>query len=76
MNKGSAIKCVQVCWEVDDMNMKREIHGLKSALDFFGLKDGVIVTHDQSDLFELDGTMIKVMPVWEYIQKINHKLKP
>ncbi len=73
MNKGRAIKCVQVCWEVDDMNMKREIHGLKSALDFFGLKDGVIVTHDQSDLFELDGTMIKVMPVWEYIQKINNK---
>ncbi len=33
------------------MNMKREIDGLISALDFFGLNEGVIVTHDQTDFF-------------------------
>ncbi len=29
MNKGRAIKCAQVCWEVDDMNMKRKMHAKK-----------------------------------------------
>lgn len=67
MNKGRAIKCVQVCWQVDDMNMKREIQGLKSALDFFGLKDGVIVTYNQTDLFEIEGISIKLTPAWKYM---------
>ena len=67
MNKGRAIKCVQVCWQVDDMNMKREIQGLKSALDFFGLKDGVIVTHNQTDLFEIESVSVKLIPAWKYM---------
>ncbi len=66
-NKGRAIKCVQVCWHVDDMNMKREIHGLKSALDFFGLKEGVIVTYNQTDIFEIEGISIKLTPAWKYM---------
>jgi hypothetical protein len=50
-----------------DMNMKREIHGLKSALDFFGLKEGVILTYNQTDLFEIEGVSIKLTPVWKYM---------
>ena len=67
MEKGKAVACIQVCWQVDDMNMKREISGLKTALDYFGLQGGVIVTHDQSDLFEVDGVTIKVVPAREYM---------
>ena len=66
-NKGKVIKCIQVCWHVDDMNMKREIYGLKSALDFFGLKDGVLVTHEQTDLFEIEDISIKLVPAWRYM---------
>ncbi|MFZ5431887.1 MAG: ATP-binding protein [Bacteroidota bacterium] len=67
MEKGKAVACIQVCWKVDDMNMKREISGLKTALDYFGLREGIIVTHDQSDLFEVDGTTIKVVPAREFM---------
>jgi len=67
MNKEKAIKCIQVCWQVDDMNMKREIYGLKSAIDFFGLKDGVVLTHDQTDLFEIEGISIKLIPARKYM---------
>lgn len=67
MEKGKAVACIQVCWKVDDMNMKREISGLKTALDYFGLQEGIIVTHDQSDLFEVDGTTIKVVPAREFM---------
>ena len=67
MDKGKPLKCVQVCWQVDDMNMKREIHGLKSALDFFGLKEGVILTHNQTDLFDIEGTIVKLIPACYYM---------
>jgi len=49
------------------MNMERELQGLKSALDFFKMKEGVIVTHDQTDLFESDGTIIRLIPAWKYV---------
>jgi len=44
------------------MNMERELQGLKSALDFFKMKEGVIVTHDQTDFFETDGAIIRLIP--------------
>ncbi len=67
MNKNQVAECIQVCWQVDDMNMKREINGLISALNFFGLSEGVIVTHDQTDFFEIEGISIKLIPSWEYM---------
>jgi hypothetical protein len=67
LNKGIVIQCIQVCWQVDDMNMKREVFGLKSALDFFGLKEGVIVTHSQTDLFDIEGTTVKLIPAFKYM---------
>jgi predicted AAA+ superfamily ATPase len=67
LNKGIVIQCIQVCWQVDDMNMKREVFGLKSALDFFGLKEGVIVTHSQTDLFDIEGTTVKLLPAFKYM---------
>jgi predicted AAA+ superfamily ATPase len=48
------------------MNMDRELNGLKIALDYFKMKEGTIVTHNQTDLFEKDGTTIKLIPAWKY----------
>lgn len=67
MEKEKVTKCIQVCWRVDEMNMQREIFGLKNALDFFGLKEGIIVTHDQADLFEFEGFSVKLIPAWKYM---------
>ena len=67
MNKGKADSCVQVCYRIDDLNMKRELYGLKSALDYFGMKEGVIVTHNQTDLFEYEGVTIKIIPAWKFM---------
>gem|GEM_PF-2521848 len=49
-------------YNLNDMNMERELQGLKSALDFFKMKEGVIVTHDQTDFFETDGAIIRLIP--------------
>jgi predicted AAA+ superfamily ATPase len=67
MKKDKSVSCIQVCYKVDDMNMNRELQGLRAALEFFGLREGVIVTHDQSDVFELEGITIKFVPAWKYM---------
>jgi predicted AAA+ superfamily ATPase len=56
----------QVCWQLDQENMDREIAGLTEAMDFFGLKSAVIITIDQSDQFILKGKTIRVLPFYEW----------
>ena len=40
--------------------MRRELDSLKSALEYFEMKEGVIVIHNQTDLFEDEGVTIKL----------------
>ena len=68
MNKGAVVNCVQVCYRIDDLNIKREMEGLKHALNYFGLNEGVIITHNQSDLFEDEGLTVKLIPAWEFMR--------
>lgn len=67
MNNGKASGCIQVSYRIDDLNMKRELEGLKSAMDFFGMQEGVIVTYNQSDLFDYEGALIKLIPAIKYL---------
>ncbi len=73
MNKAIAIQCIQVCYEINDMNMEREFNGLKQALNFFNKTKGIIVTYNQSDRFEADGFEIELIPAFEFLfsEKIN-----
>lgn len=48
-DKRNAFHAVQVCWQLDDENRRREFDGLQSALRRFGLKSGTIVTFEQID---------------------------
>ena len=34
-NKGKALQCIQVCHNVNDMNLERELKGLKNAMEVF-----------------------------------------
>jgi len=68
MDNNRIQQCVQVCYEVDDMNMEREITGLKQSLLYFELKKGVIVTHNQSDVFDDGELEIRLVPAYEYLQ--------
>lgn len=44
----------QVCHDLNDMNLHREINGLFQAMDFFKKKKGYIITLNQTDLFTKD----------------------
>ena len=57
---------IQVCYELHRDNQEREIQGLMSALSFFNLKEGIILTINQSDLIITDGYKIKIIPAYQF----------
>ena len=63
---GGKPQCVQVCWDLTRDNEDREIAGLLSALDFFSLSDGTILTADTSDRILKDGKSIQVVPAHQF----------
>jgi predicted AAA+ superfamily ATPase len=65
--KGVIRAAAQVCLALDDLNRKREIDGLSMAMKAFGLKEGVIITMDEEDSFEMDGRKVSVMPAWKWM---------
>ena len=65
--RGKAEELIQVCYQIDDMNFKREYSGLIEAMKFFQKKEGVIVTFNQKDLFEKDGYIVKLIPAHEFL---------
>jgi predicted AAA+ superfamily ATPase len=58
---------VQVCFTLDKDNLKRELDGLYEALRTLGIKEGVIVTLSQKDIFITDGLTAHVVPASEFL---------
>jgi len=62
--QGKLYELYQVCWQLDQNNMDREISGLVEAMNFFGKKTAAIVTNNQSDTFLTEGKTITVLPFY------------
>ena len=60
-NKGMA--AYQVCYDVNEDNLKREMGGLKEAMEALKLKEGVIITSNQEDYVE----GIRLVPAWKWM---------
>lgn len=58
---------LQVTWQVGVQNEKREIEGLSEAMDYFKLKEGMIITFDQEDKVKLPGKVIHLIPAWKWM---------
>lgn len=65
--KGMKPLVIQVCFTLGRDNLDRELGGLFEALEFFNVKEGVIVTLNQSDSFTREGKTATVIPVWEFL---------
>ncbi|MEW6326296.1 MAG: ATP-binding protein [Thermodesulfobacteriota bacterium] len=57
---------VQVCFEMTEENMDREIAGLIEACHWVGVNEGIILTHDEEKELSIDGISIKVYPLWKW----------
>ena len=56
---------IQVCWQLDDNNLSREVEGLVAASSYTGCKNCTIVTCNQQRTIDHDGLSIDVVPVWK-----------
>ncbi|HSQ48296.1 MAG TPA: ATP-binding protein [Candidatus Deferrimicrobiaceae bacterium] len=57
-------KAIQVCYDLNEDNKRREIDGLMEALDAFDLSEGTLLTFNQQDQLKIDNKTIKVLPAW------------
>ena len=66
--KNSITQAIQVCWSLYEANTKqREINGLVDAMTAYKLKEGLILTEDESDQLTIDDKIINIMPVWLWL---------
>ena len=66
-SKNQSIQLIQVCYDLTIDNKDREINGLLEAIDFFELKEGIIVTFEQQEEFHLNDKVIKVVPAHVFL---------
>lgn len=58
---------VQVCYNLNQDNLQRELNGLVEAMKFFNLSKGTIVTYSQTDHFVIDKREIRVIPAFKWL---------
>lgn len=58
----------QVCWQLNEDNMDREIAGLVEAMTYFKLTSATIITQNQSDNFTVDEKNIIAQPFHEWAE--------
>ena len=65
--KSKITNAIQVTKKITDKNENREIDGLLNAMEKFNLKEGLILTQDQSnELFKKDKKII-IKPIWKWL---------
>jgi len=54
---------IQVCWDINNDNIEREMKGLQAAMKETGAKEGIIITYNQND--HING--VELIPAWKWI---------
>lgn len=66
--EGISVKlAIQVAYEINGNNEKREVTGLLSALNKLKLKEGLILTYDTEGKKTIGDKKIIIMPVWKWL---------
>ncbi|MBF0451423.1 MAG: ATP-binding protein [Candidatus Magnetomorum sp.] len=58
---------IQVTYELNDNNYKRELKGLKLGCDKIKIKEGYILTYNDYDTIQYEGIKVFVLPVWDWL---------
>jgi len=64
--KDKALKAIQVCCDLQQDNLEKELNGLFEAMDFFEFTEGTLVSMNQTDRFERNGKIIEVVPFYKF----------
>jgi predicted AAA+ superfamily ATPase len=65
----NCFSAMQVCWQVNKQNEKRELDGLVEALKSLNLKEGAIITFDQEDRLTHQDKAIRLLPGWKWMSQ-------
>lgn len=60
--KGKPVAIIQVCMDLSSDNLEREMAGIREAMEFFKMNKGIIITHNQEDVFTFGDQTVKVLP--------------
>ncbi|MBU1697819.1 MAG: ATP-binding protein [Proteobacteria bacterium] len=66
-NKDNTLEAVQVCYELNDQNKKREVGALKKTDNYYETISKTIITYNQETTIE----GIKAVPFWKYFHDLN-----
>ena len=61
-----ALKAIQVCYNLQQDNLEKELNGLFEAMDFFEFTEGTIITLNQTDRFQRDNKIVDVVPFYNF----------
>ena len=61
------MQAIQVCWELNARNEKRELDGLSEACRALNLKAGLLLTYAQKEKRTVNGLAIAVERVWKWL---------
>jgi len=70
MEKNAVKEVIQVCLNINDENFDREYNGLLEAMQALDIKEGSIITLNQSDTFEKDNMIIKMIPAHVFLETL------
>ena len=66
-DKLKIIEAIQVCFDFNEKNEKRELNGLLEAMKKFDLKKGAILTYDQEKELKIENKTVTIKPVWKWL---------
>ena len=63
VKKNNSVKSlIQVCWELNDLNLKREMAAINNLSAKLEPEEKVIITYDQENIID----NVKIIPFWKY----------
>lgn len=62
-----ATEAIQVCWTLNESNLKRELSGLTEAMASFHISQGTLLVHTLETAAHLDVPQINIIPVWKWL---------
>ena len=62
---------IQVCYDINSWNEKREIEGLCEAMEQYDLDKGLIITTSDEATRKTNNKTIEIIPAWKWLLKKN-----
>jgi hypothetical protein len=70
--KEKITQAIQVCLQLTDENFRHEYDGLLEAMNYFNLDEGLLITKNETDVFQKDGKTIRVVTARQFLSNSYH----